>query len=199
MMKKLISLAFALVLLAAAPAQASQDKYIFDPVHTQIGFSVSHVGFSNSHGRFGKFSGSFIFDQSSPEASQAKITIFTHSLDMGDDDWSGHVKGPNYLNTEQFPTITFQSTRVSVTGGRSADLTGDLTILGVTKPVTLRVIFNKAGNFPGSEEYKAGFSLTGSLKRSDFGMTAYIPMVGDEITLSIQVEGFRQGPAQPGL
>lgn len=191
-MKNIITLAFATLLFSSTQARAAPEKYIYDPLHTQILFSVNHLGYSNSTGKFNKFSGGFTFDQEKPETSQAEITIDVNSIDMDSDAWEKHLKSPDFFNTEKFPTITFKSTKVVKTGEKTADMTGDMTLLGVTKPVTLNVTFNKAATFPMNKNYVAGFSLSGKLKRSDFGMTGSLPMVGDDVTLSIQVEGIRQ-------
>jgi polyisoprenoid-binding protein YceI len=191
-MKKLFFSAFLLSFFTAAPAQATVDKYIYDPVHTQIVFSVSHLGFSFPRGKFNKFSGGFTFDQEHPEASQADISIETGSLDMDSADWEKHLKSPDFFNVEKFPAMTFKSAKLVKTGDNTADLTGDFTLLGVTKPLTLHVAFNKAGTHAFNKNYIAGFSLSGALKRSDFGMTYALPLVGDEVNLDIQVEGIRQ-------
>jgi polyisoprenoid-binding protein YceI len=191
-MRKLFSLAFVLALFLPTAAKAAADKYVYDPVHTQIMFSVSHLGFSFPHGKFNKFSGGFTFDQENPEAAQADITIDTDSLDMDSADWEKHLKSPDFFNVEKFPAMRFKSTKVVKTGEKTADVTGDFTLLGVTKPVTLHVAFNKAGVHAFNKNHIAGFSLSGTLKRSDFGMTYALPLVGDDVNLIIQVEGIRQ-------
>ncbi len=192
MIKKIISPFFALALLVSTPAQAAPEKYTYDPAHTQIVFTVSHLGLSNSMGRFNKFSGDFTFDQAQPENSKANITIETNSLDMASADWDRHMKSPDFFNVEKFPTMTFTSGNITKTGDKTATMTGDLTMLGVTKPVTLNVTFNKADIHPMNKNHVAGFSLTGTLKRYDFGMSYALPGIGDEVNLMIQVEGIRQ-------
>lgn len=190
-MKKLVSLLFALALACPTAADAA-DKYIFDPVHTQVLFSVSHLGFSHSHGRFLKFDGNFTFDEQAPETSSVEVTINTDSLDLGSDEWNAHVKGKDFLNVEKFPQMTFKSAKIEKTGDNTGYLTGDLTLLGVTRPVTLAVTFNGAGIHPYTKNRIAGFSATGMIKRSEFGMTGSLPAVGDEVMLTIEVEGLRQ-------
>ncbi|MBI3441447.1 MAG: polyisoprenoid-binding protein [Proteobacteria bacterium] len=189
----MVSLIFTLMMLISIPAQAAPEKYIYDPAHTQIFFSVNHLGFSNPSGRFDKFSGSFVFDQEKPETSHAEITIdVKNGLNMDSAKWEEHLKSKDFFDAEKFPTMTFKSTKIVKTGDKTAAMTGDLTLLGVTKPVTLNVTFNKAGTFPMNKNYVAGFSMAGSLKRSDFGMNGFLPMISDEVMLSIQVEGIRQ-------
>ena len=191
-MKKLFFIAFILSVFIPAPAQAAADKYIYDPVHTQIVFSASHLGFSFSQGKFNKFSGGFTFDQEKPETSQAEIIIDAGSLDMDSADWEKHLKSADFFNVEKFPVMNFKSTRVVKTGDKTADVTGDFTLLGVTKPVTLKASFNKAGVHPFKKNYIAGFTLAGTLQRSDFGMTYGLPGISDEVRLAISVEGIRQ-------
>lgn len=183
---------FIALLLAATPAFAAPDKYSFDPAHTQILFSVSHLGFSHSHGRFNTFDGSFTFDEKNPEASSVDVTIDTGSVDMGSKEWDDAVKADALLNAKKFPKMMFKSTSVTKTDEKTGTVTGDLTLLGVTKPVTLSVTFNKSGNHPYTKNHLAGFSASATLKRSDFGMAKYIPDVGDEVSITIEVEGIRQ-------
>lgn len=206
-MKKLIFTLLALTLLAApahavdaaakaAPAAAG-EAYTYDLLHTQVLFSVNHMGFTDSYGRFNKFDGGFTLDEQNPENSSAHITIDVNSLDMADATWNDHVK-EKFLEPSKFPTISFKSTKIARTGEKTADLTGDLTLHGVTKPVTLHVTLNKVGMHPMMQNRKdAGFALSGTIKRSDFGIAAFIPMVGDEIALNIQVDGMHEtGGAQ---
>lgn len=190
-MKKALALA-ALIALVSAPAQAAPEKYEYDTLHTQVLFSINHMGFTDSHGRFNKFTGGFTLDEQNPEASTADITIDVNSLDMADATWNDHVK-EKFLEPAKFPTMTFKSTAIKRTGDKTADLTGDLTLHGTTKPVTLQVTLNQIGPHPMKGDQKdAGFTLTGKIKRSDFGIAAFIPMVGDEVSLLIEVDGMHQ-------
>jgi polyisoprenoid-binding protein YceI len=190
-MKKLASLVFAAALLSSTAAVAAPGKYTYDPAHTQIFFQVDHVGFSHPHGRFDKFSGGFTFDPDHPEQSNVEITIDTKSIDMASDLWNNAMKGGAFFNTDKFPTMTFKSTKIEKTGANTGKLTGDLTLLGVTKPVTLDVTYNKSGIHPFNKNYIAGFSATGTIHRSDFGMKA-ANGIGEDAKLDIQVEGIRQ-------
>lgn len=185
-------LGFIALLLAATPALAAPDKYSFDPAHTQILFTVSHLGFSHSHGRFNKFDGSFTFDEKNPAASTIDVTVDTASVDMGSKAWDDAVTADALLNAKKFPKMTFKSTGVTKTGDKTGSVTGDLTLLGVTKPVTLNVTYNKSGNHPYTKNHLAGFSASATLKRSEFGMVKYLPDVGDDVTITIEVEGIRQ-------
>lgn len=178
-------------ILSASPAYADVEHYTFDKAHTQILFFVDHLGFSRSHGEFLDFDGQFTFDTAEPAKSNVDISIKTSGLDMNDQKWDEHLKGPDFFNVEKFPDMKFKSTSIEVTGENTANITGDLTLLGITKPVTLAVKHNKSGKHPFGEKYVSGFSATASLKRSDFGMNSYVPMVGDDVEIQIQVEGER--------
>lgn len=183
------------VLLLATPSQAAEPpKYNFDAAHTQVIFSANHLGFSHSHGRFMKIDGFFLFDAARVEESRVDVTIHTASIDMGLKAWDDHMKNKDFLNAEKFPTMTFKSTKVEKTGDKTGKLTGDFTLLGVTKPVTLDVTFNGEGKHPMMDSHIAGFSATGTIKRSEFGMTNGIPNVSDDVSVIIQVEGVRQDP-----
>lgn len=179
----------------ATPAQAAPEEYAFDKAHTQVMFSVGHMGYSFSHGRFTKFDGNFVFDEQDVSKSAIDVTIDTNSLVMDDDAWEKHLKNEDFFNVEKFPAMTFKSTKVEKTGDKTGKVTGDLTILGVTKPVTLDVTWNKSGIHPYSKKYVSGFSASGTLLRSDFGMAYGLPAVADEVSLNIQVEGEREDSA----
>lgn len=186
------ALACAALLLSAAPARAEAERYTLDKAHTQIMFKVSHLGFSFSHGRFPDFDGSFTFDRENPANSAVNVTIRTAGIQMDDQKWNDHLKNPDFFNVEAYPEMTFKSTGIKVLSDKTADITGDLTLLGVTKPVTLHVTHNKSDKFPFGDRYVSGFSATGTLKRSDFGMSYGLPGVGDEVQLMIEVEGVRE-------
>ena len=174
--------------LMVPQAKADIQRYTFEKPHTQINFFISHLGFSNSHGQFKNFKGDFVFNQENPERSSVDIMIDPQSVDMGDKTWNDHVK-EKFLDPSQYPVIEFTSTSIEVTGDRTADINGDLTIKGETKPVVLKTVLNKQGKHPFNNEYVAGFSATTSFKRSDFGINNYLPAIGDEIEVRIEVEG----------
>lgn len=195
-MKKFLGALAAVVVLAfSTPAHAAVETYTFDHPHTQIMFGVSHLGFSTSHGKFLDFDGSFTFDTEKPENSSVEVTIKTDSLSMDDEKWDEHLKSADFFNVEEFPAMTFKSTSIKVTGKDKADITGNLTLLGVTKPVVLHVTHNKSGKHPFGEKYISGFTATADIKRSDFGMDYGLPMIGDDVSILIEVEGIRDAPA----
>ena len=177
-----------LAVAVAAPAQAA-DKYKFDTVHSQVIFFVSHLGFSMSEGEFLDFDGGFSFDQKNWGNSSVDVTIKTASISLDDKKWDDHMKNEDFFNVEKYPTMTFKSSKVESKDGKTGTITGDLTLLGVTKPVTLDVTFNKAGAHPfNPKKQLIGFSATGTLKRSEFGMNYALPAVGDEVEIRIEVE-----------
>lgn len=188
-MKRTAFLSAMAVMMLATPAMAEPMTFNFDKKHTQVMFSVSHMGFSKSHGKFLDFDGQFTFDPANPKAGgTAEVTINTASLDMGDDAWNKHMVSADFFNSEKFPTMVFKSTGVKDIDKDDADLHGDLTLLGVTKPVKLDVELNKCENSPMTGALVCGFSAEGKIKRSDWGMSYGLPGVGDEVKIRIEVE-----------
>lgn len=196
-MKRLILTVLALALMFPVHAHAQVEEYTLEKPHTQIIFSINHLGFSNSQGKFLDYSGTFTFDRGKPENSRVEAAIKTASLFMGDEKWDQHMKSDDFFNVEKFPEMTFRSTAVELLSANTANITGDLTILGVTKPVTLSATFNKAEKHAFSGKYVAGFSASAKIKRSDFGMTYGLPLLGDDVDITIEVEGIRNDP--PGM
>ena len=167
------------------------DHYTFDKAHTQILFFVNHLGFSMSQGEFLDYDGHFHFNTKEPSKSDVHVTIQTASIDMDDKKWDDHMKNKDFFDVENYPTMTFKSTKIDVTGDNTANITGDLTLLGTTKPVTMAVTHNKSDKHPFGGKYVSGFSATAKLKRSEFGMTYGLPGVADDVEIRIEVEGVR--------
>lgn len=176
---------------ANAP-QTVAERYVFDKAHTQILFFVNHLGFSMSQGEFLDFDGHFMYDEANPENSSIDVVIKTASIDMDDEKWDDHMKNEDFFDVEKFPEMTFKSTDIEVTGENTANITGDLTILGVTKPVTLAVTHNKTGIHPYSKKKHAGFSATATIDRTQWGMNYGVPNVGEEVEIRLEVEGSQQ-------
>lgn len=171
---------------------SATGEYEFDKAHTQILFFVSHLGFSMSQGEFLDYDGAIMFDDQHPEKSSVDVTIQTSSIDMDDEKWDAHMKNKDFFDVENFPTMTFKSTAIEVIDDKVASITGDLTILGVMKPVTLATTYNKSDVHPYSGKFVSGFSATTKVKRSEFGMTYGLPGVGDDIEIRIEVEAIRK-------
>lgn len=196
-MKYLAYLPVMALMALTAPAMAAPQNFTLDKKHTQIIFKVSHMGYSSSSGKFLDFDGGFTFDPENPKAGgSANVTINTASLDMGDEAWNKHMTSADFFNVEQFPTMTFKSTKISDIDKDDADMEGDLTLLGVTKPVKLDVELNKCDTSPMTGALVCGFSAEGKIKRSDWGMNYGLPGVGDEVKIRIEVEGSPVAAAQ---
>jgi len=167
------------------PAQIQAGTYAVDPGHTQVGWRVSHMGFSNYAGGFSDVSGSLVLDPKAPSQSKLSIKIPVASVTTTSDKLTGELKGDQWLDAAKFPDMTFVSTKVAPAGKDHAKVTGDLTLHGVTKPVTLDVTLVGAGVNPLSKKVTVGFEATGTLKRSEFGVKTYVPLIGDELHLTI--------------
>jgi len=186
-MRLMFPLAFAL-LLATGSAAAAPVRYDLDPNHTRIDFSWTHFGFSHPMGRFDRFEGDFRFDPADPTKSSVTVSIPLDSIDTGVAKLDAHLKTDDFFDVARYPTATFKSTRVERSGEHGLKVTGDLTLHGVTKPVVLDVIINKVGQHPMAGRAAAGFDAGATIKRSDFGISNYVPNVSDEIKLSISTE-----------
>ncbi len=186
------------LLLSPPTLGEAADQFKVDPDHTSVLFLVSHLGYSRVIGRFREFAGEFVLDQQNPANSRVVITINTASLDTNQPKRDAHLRSPDFFNVKEFPEMTFSSTLVQTTDGRNGKLTGDLTLLGVTRPVTLDVEINKVAPHPDPRTgmLVAGFSARAKLKRSDFGMTYGLRGgLGDEIEIWLEVEGEAPLPA----
>ena len=179
---------FTALFLMASPA-AFAAEYIFDKVHTQIFFSASHAGFTTSTGAFTKFDGRFSFDEDDFSQSDIEVTIKTSSIDLNDKTWNKHMMGAKWFDAKQYPEMVFKSTEVKKTGDKTLDIVGNLTLKGVTKPVTLKATFNKAGVQFGKQ--KVGFSAVTTIDRTQFGMDYAVPAIGTQIPIRIEVEGVK--------
>lgn len=167
------------------PAQIQAGTYAVDPNHTQVGWRVSHMGFSNYAGGFSDVSGTLELQPKNPAASKLSVKIPVASVTTTSAKLTDELKGDQWLDAAKFPDMTFVSTKVVPAGKDHAKVTGDLTLHGVTKPVTLDVTLVGAGVNPLSKTYTVGFEATGTLKRSEFGVKTYVPLIGDELHLTI--------------
>lgn len=177
----------ALVLAFSAPAFAA-ETYNLDPNHTNITWNANHFGFSNPDGKFASASGTVVLDEADPVNSKVEVTVKTDGLVTGLPKFDEHLKSADFLNVVQFPEAKFVSTKVEVGPNKTAKVHGDLTLLGVTKPVVLDVKLNQIAPNPMSNVKTAGFSATTVIKRSEFGMNKYVPNISDEVQLTIEAE-----------
>ena len=175
----------------ATPALAAPATYVIDPTHTFARFSYSHFGLSTQLSQFDKASGTVVLDQATGTAS-VDIVIDTTSVDTGYATFNEHIQAPDFLDTAQFPTATFKSTKVDFTGDTPTAIHGNLTIKGVTKPVTLQVTHFVSMTHPMLKKDAIGADARTVIRRSDFNAGKYAPNVGDEVTISVSLEAVRQ-------
>ncbi len=178
-------LAIALAVLPLGAVQA--NGYTVDPAHTYANFKISHLGFSTMYGRMDVTGGTMQFDPAGKKAS-VEITIDANSIDTGHGKRDDHLRSPDFLNAAEFPTITFKSTGVTWNGSTPATVTGDLTILGVSKPVTLKVDAMNCGNHPFTKKPMCGFDASATIKRTDWGVKYGVPAIGEQMGLMLEFE-----------
>lgn len=176
----------------AERAALKTGEYSLDAKHTAVTFKINHLGFSNYVGRFEAVDASLDFDAANPAEASLEAIIDVTSLDIANDEFAATLIGPGWFNSAEHPDAVFRSTSIDVTGETSGKVTGDLTLKGVTKPVTLNVVFNGGDNDPLRGGYAIGFSATGSFNRSDFGITKYLGPVSDEVKIDIEAEFVRK-------
>jgi polyisoprenoid-binding protein YceI len=167
------------------PAAVQAGAYAVEPSHTRIQFSVDHLGFTTWYGDFTGAAGELTLDPKAPASSRLSVTIPTASVSTTNAKLDGELKSADWFDADKYPTIRFTATKVTPTGAERATITGDLTFHGVTRPVTLQARFHGAGMNPLAKTYTAGFDATGKISRSAFGVTKYVPIVGDEVNLTI--------------
>ncbi|MGP4717358.1 YceI family protein [Psychrobacter sp. T6-6] len=179
-----VSSALAITTMASA---ALPTQWELDNSHTRVGFSVSHMGFSTTMGHFSDVEGTVNYDMKAPNQASMEFTIATDSIDTNWDARDKHLKTDEFFNVEKYPTMTFKSTQVKFINPQQAKVTGDFTLLGQTKPLTLDVTLNKIDNSPLTKEPVAGFRATGTIDRAAYGMTAYAS--GITTNVPIQIDG----------
>lgn len=175
-----------------AAVSAEPEKYVFDKDHTTILFYINHLGFSDKIGRFDDYDGYFVLDRANPEKSFVDVTVRPRGINTGSKALDREVQKDGWFNTAKYPTVHFKSTQVKLTGDNTADVTGYLTMLGQEKPVTMRVVFNRSGTHPVNKQQVAGFRADLNIKRTEWGMNNFVPMVGEYVRIQVQAEGYRQ-------
>ncbi|MEK6747893.1 MAG: YceI family protein [Pseudomonadota bacterium] len=186
-MRKLVLLG----MLATAPlmATAAPEFFTLDPTHTYPHFSISHLGFSTLYGRFDQSSGKVMMDKENKTGS-VEVKIAAVSVSTGFQKRDDHLRSADFLNVTEFPDIVYKSTKVALKD-KEATVEGNLTIMGVTKPVTLHVSAISCGENPMNKKYICGFKADAKIKRSDFGVKYGLPAVGDDLDLWFEAEGVR--------
>jgi polyisoprenoid-binding protein YceI len=175
----------------AGPALAAPATYVIDPTHTYVRFSYDHLGLSTQLSRFDQTSGTVVYDKAARTAA-VNVTVDTQSVDSGYPTFNEHLQSADFLDTAQFPTATFKSTKVVFQGDKPASVEGELTIKGVTRPVSLTVTRFVNKEHPMKKKDAIGADASTTIKRSDFNAGKYAPNVGDEVTISIALEALQQ-------
>ena len=184
--------------LAQAPnASPPSGAYRVEPNHTEILFGVSHIGFTTYYGVFSGASGTLTFDGDHPAASRLEIHVPVDSILTPSSVLSGELKGAQWLNAAAFPEMIFRTGKITLTGPDTADVEGELTLHGVTRPLTLQAKFTKSGINPLNHMLTLGFEAHGRLRRSDYGVTTYVPAIGDEVNLILSAAFERAASVTP--
>jgi polyisoprenoid-binding protein YceI len=183
---------FAALLLVGAFAlpAAAADSYSVDPAHTYPNFEINHLGFSTMHGRFGATHGKVMLDQAAKSGS-IDITIDASSIDTGHAKRDAHLKSEEFFNVAKFPTLTYKATKLRFNGEKLSGADGELTMLGVKKPANLEVTAFNCGPHPMNKKPMCGANATTTIKRSEFGLSTYVPAVGDEVKITIEIEAMK--------
>jgi len=185
----LLTLTSAFNIASAADLSAvPSGNYQVEPTHAYINFQYNHLGLSNPTLSFDDFTIDFNLDNADPSKSTVAVSIETDSVITGSDIFKQHLTGDGWFNTAEFPAITFESTSVEAAGDDMYKVTGNATVKGVTKPLTLDITINAAMNHPMSGKPVIGLDATGNLLRSDFGLGKFAPNISDEVALNISVE-----------
>jgi polyisoprenoid-binding protein YceI len=187
-MKKIIALTLATLL--SSTAYAAPETYVIEPSHSMPRFEYSHFGYSLQLSRFDTIAGKITIDRAEKSGS-VDVTIDAKSVNTGSTLFNSHIQGEDFFDTAKYPAITFKSSKVKFDGDKVAAVEGDLTVKGITKPVTLTVNSFLCMPHPMVKKEACGVTATTQVKRSDFNMGKYAPYVGDEVTLTIPVESVK--------
>lgn len=193
LMKKIMLAALVVTFSVALPASAAPQTYVLDQNHTFPRFSYNHLGFSTQVSGFDRTTGKVIYDKEARTGS-VDVTIDMKSVSTGSTEFDGHIQAEEFLHTAKYPTATFKSTKVHFDGDKPSRIDGNLTIKGITKPVTLTVTSFVNKLHPMKKIDAIGAAATTVIRRSDFRVDKYVPLVGDELTLTITMEGSADGP-----
>jgi len=183
-----VASALALALLFGPLAPAATESYTVDTVHSSVMFKVKHLGTSNFYGRFNEISGKLAFDGGDPAKSSVSLEVKVESVNTGNEAREKHLKSPDFFSAKEFPTISFKSKSVKKGGQGIYEVEGDFTLHGTTKPIKVKAERTGSGKNPRSGKDLAGFETTFTIKRSDYGMKNMIPMLGDEVQITVSLE-----------
>jgi polyisoprenoid-binding protein YceI len=180
---------FLLAGVLALPAYAA-DSYTVDSRHTWPQYEIMHLGFSTQRGRFDETTGKITLDRAA-KTGTVNIAIKSGSINTGLDKWNEHMKSEDFFNAAKFPEMTFKADKIVFEGDKPASIPGQFTLLGVTKPLTLNITHFGCGPHPINKKEVCGADAVGTIKRSEYGMTKYLPGIGDEVKLVINIEAFK--------
>lgn len=186
-----MKIALPLLLSISSIAFAAPETYVLDTNHTKPRFEYSHFGYSTQLSRFDTVKGTITLDRAAKTGS-VDVTIDAKSVDTGYPVFNGHIQGEDFFDTEKYPTITYKSDKMKFDGDKPVAVEGELTIKGITKPVTLTVTSFLCMPHPIMKKDACGANATATVKRSEFNMGKYAPYVSDEVTLTIPVESLKQ-------
>ncbi len=174
--------------LAAEALAVRPGRYRLDPDHGKITWSVNHLGFSTYVGQFPGVSADLVLDPKNLAKTTLNATVDLATVDTANPKLDAHLKEEGFFDSAKFPQATFKSTRVTVTGPRTARIDGDLTLRGKTSPIVISATFNNAGVDPVDKQYTVGFDGAAIIRRSTFGVSQYVPLVGDDVLVRIEGE-----------
>ena len=177
-------------MLGLSAASAAPEAFTIDPAHTYPMFEVSHLGISVQRGRFDKTTGNIVLDREA-KAGSIDVTVDAASINMGFETWNKFIRGGDFFNVEKFPNMTFKSNKLIFEGDKIVGAEGEFTLLGIKKPLRLKVSNFACTQHPMLKKLNCGAEVTADIKRSDFGMKVGIPMVGDDIRLISPVEALK--------
>lgn len=189
------SLLLALFALTCATSAhgGEAERFVFDPVHTRVMFAIDHAGYSKALGIVSGSVGSLVFDADDWSTARLEVDVPMERIDMGDSGWAAAIFAPRFLDVKRYPQARFVSTTITRRDANRGTACGDLTLHGVTRPFCMDLVLNKIARYPLPPFRRtAGFSAQAQLKRSDFGMTSWRSLVGDDVELRIEAELFRR-------
>ena len=189
--RSLVLLSALVGMLSVIPPEVAAENYTVDTAHTYILFRVKHLNIGYSYGRLNGATGTFVLDDASPAKSRIEMQVMAKDVDTYDAKRDKHLQSPDFFDVGQHPLITFKSTSLKKLEGDLFEVTGDLTLLGKTRPITFQARQTGSGKDPWGD-YRRGFETEFTIKRSEFGMNFLLDVVSDEVDLTVSVEGIRQ-------
>ncbi|MGG6463449.1 YceI family protein [Solilutibacter silvestris] len=196
MLCRLLPLVILALVTATAARAGEPERFVIDPVHTRVLFAIDHAGYSKALGTVSGSEGSLLFDSDDWSSARLEVNVPMERIDMGDSGWAAAIFAPRFLDVKRYPQARFVSTNITRKDANRGVACGDLTLHGVTRPFCMDLVLNKIARYPLPPFRRtAGFSAQAQLKRSDFGMTSWKSLVGDDVELRIEAELVRHDGA----